>query len=324
MEKVLTQEEVDALLKGLDSGAVDTAPNREPLTGIRSYDLLNQERIIRGRMPTLDIIHDRFIRLQSITWTTFLRRSVDFNVASTQIVKFGEIFNKFPIPSALTIFRADPLRGHGLFVMDATLVYLLVDHLFGGSCQTQVKPEGRDFTLIQQRIIRTVVDLTFADLAKAWQPVVALGIQLVRLESNPQFAMVVSVSEIVVAIKLEVSLRTEQSTRPLYLVYPYSMIEPLKEKLYAGFVSDQLEQDDQWTQRFTTQLLDCAVRLTARLGTATVRVRDVLNFAPGDVLILDQKPGDPVDCFVEGLPKLHGSALVVKSTHAFRVSRILS
>ncbi|MEW6542364.1 MAG: flagellar motor switch protein FliM [Nitrospirota bacterium] len=320
-EKILSQDEVDALLRGVVSGEVDTTPKEEQLSGVRAYDILNQERIIRGRMPTLDMINDRFIRLMAVSWGNTLRKLIDFSLVSTQIVKFGEVLKKFPLPSSLNIFHIDTLRGHGLFVMDAMLVYLLVDHFFGGSGQTHVKPEGRDFTLIQQRIIKTVVNLAFTDLEKAWQPVQPFKISHVRSESNPQFAMVVSVSEIVVAIRFQVQI--EENTRDLFLVYPYSMIEPIKEKLYSGFISDHLEQDLPWTGRFREQLQECAVRATILLGTATVRVRDVLNFTPGDVLVLDQSPGDTMTGFVEGQPKFQGNAAVLKGHQALRVTRVL-
>lgn len=323
MEKILSQDEVDALLRGVGSGEVDTSPKADaPPTGTRPYDLLNQERIIRGRMPTLDMINDRFIRLEAISWANTLRKVIDFSIVSTQIMKFGEVVKKFPLPSSLNIFHIDAFRGHGLFVMDAMLVYLLVDHFFGGSGQTHVKPEGRDFTLIQQRIIKTIVGLAFADLQKAWEPVHQFKVQHVRSESNPQFAMVVSSSEIVVAVKFQVQI--EENTRDLFMIYPYAMLEPIKEKLYSGFISDHLEQDAPWTMRFKEQLNECSVQAMVQLGTARVRVRDVLNFSPGDVVMLDQSPGDPIPCFVEGLPKLHGNAVVMKGNQAFRVSRVLS
>ncbi|TAJ25921.1 MAG: flagellar motor switch protein FliM, partial [Nitrospirae bacterium] len=225
-------------------------------------------------------------------------------------------------PSSLNIFHIEDLRGHGLFVMDAMLVYLLVDYFFGGKSQTHVKPEGRDFTLIQQRIIKTIVNLAFAGLSKAWEPVHVVNMQHVRSESNPQFAMVVSVSELVIAVKFQVQI--EENARELFVVYPYSMLEPIKEKLYSGFISDHLEQDLPWSNRFKEQLQDCSVNAMVRLGTAKVRVRDVLNFAPGDVLVLDQGSNDPIDCFVEGLLKFQGSAVVQRGAQAIRVTRVLS
>jgi flagellar motor switch protein FliM len=232
-EKILSQEEVDALLNGVVSGEVDTTPKDEAPGGVKTYDLGSQERIIRGRMPTFDMINDRFSRLQSVSWSTALRKPIDVNIISTQIVKFGDFLKKVPIPSSLSVFRMDPLRGHGLITINAVLAYLLVDHFFGGNCQTHVKPEGRDFTAIQQRIIKTMVDRALTDLQKAWQAVMSVKVQFLRSESNPQFAMIVSIPEIVVVLTFRVDFG--ESTHDLFVVYPYAMIEPIKEKLYAGF-----------------------------------------------------------------------------------------
>ncbi|WP_447973782.1 flagellar motor switch protein FliM [Nitrospira sp. Kam-Ns4a] len=322
MERILSQEEVDALLQGIESGAVETAPPAPPTSGVRPYDLTSQERIFRGRMPTLEMISDRFARLQALSWTTLLRTMVDISVVGTQVLKFSEFLKKIPVPSSLTVFQMDPLRGYGLFVMDAMVVYLVVDYFFGGSGVSHVKPEGRDFTPIQQRIIRTVATQALRDLEKAWQPVVPVQVTLSRSESNPQFAMIVSLSEIVVAITLRVHLG--ETSRDLFLAYPYAMLEPIKEQLYSGFFSDRLEQNLDWTARFKEALQDCAVEATVRFGTATMRVRDVLHLAPGDVIVLDQSPGDPLTCFVEGRPKFLGSAGVMRGSQVFRVSRALT
>jgi flagellar motor switch protein FliM len=324
MDKILSQEEVDALLKGVVSGEVNTAPT-EPhpqSDGTQAYDLLNQERIIRGRMPTLEMINDRFIKSQSASWTGLLRESIEVLAVGTQIIKFGEFLKNLPMPSSLNVFHMEPLRGKGLFVLDAFLVYLIVDYFFGGKGQTHVKPEGRDFTPVQLRIIKTLVEHAMVDLQKAWGAVLNVKFQHVRSESNPQYAMVVSASEIVLVVTLQVQLGG--ATRDFFVLYPYSMIEPIKEKLYSGLLSDQVDQDSNWTNRFKDRLQDCRVGVTVRLGTATVTLRDILNFAPGDVLILDQRPGDPLEAYVEGRPKFLGSPGVFKGNHACRVTMFLS
>jgi flagellar motor switch protein FliM len=324
MDKILSQEEVDALLKGVVSGEVNTAPTEpqpEP-GGTKVYDLLNQERIIRGRMPTLEIINDRFTKSQSASWTGLLRENIEVLAVGTQIIKFGEFLKNLPMPASLNVFNMEPLRGKGLFVMDASLVYLIVDYLFGGKGQTHVKPEGRDFTAVQLRIIKILVEQALADLQKAWAAVLNVRLQHLRSENNPQFAMVVSASEIVLVVTLQVQLG--DATRDFFVVYPYAMIEPIKEKLYSGLLSDQVDLDGNWTSRFKDRLQDCPVAVTVRLGTATVSVRDILNFAPGDVLILDQRPGDPLEGSVEGRPKFLGSPGVFKGNHACRVTAFLS
>ena len=324
MEKVLSQEEIDALLKGVASGEVDTVPNSATPEGgsATPYDLLNQERIVRGRMPTLEMVNDRFIRRQSAAWTGMLREAIDFIVVGTQVLKFGEFLKKIPMPSSLNVFHMHPLRGHGLYVMDAFLVYLIVDYFFGGRGQTHVKPEGRDFTQVQLRIVKKLLANSLGDLEKAWQAVLPIKVEYVRSESNPQFAMIVTASEIVVVVTVQVLIG--DAARDLFLVYPYAMLEPIKEKLYSGLMSDQVEQDSGWTARLREKLQECSLGVSVRLGTTTVMLRDVLNFAPGDVLVLEQRPGDPLDCYVEGYHKFEGSPGVYKGSQACRITKIIS
>lgn len=326
MDKILSQDEIDALLKGVVSGEVETAPPVEPVaestTGVKEYDLLNQERIIRGRMPTLEMINDRFVRRQAVAWTGVLREAIEFVVVGTQVIKFGEFLKKIPMPSSLNVFHMPPLRGNGLFVMDAFLVYLLVDYFFGGKGQTHVKPEGRDFTAVQVRMIKKLLMLALGDLEKAWQAILPVKVEYVRSESNPQFAMVVTASEVVIVVTLQVIIG--ETSRDLFVVYPYSMLEPIKEKLYSGLVSDQLEQDGSWNSKFRELIHECELPISVKLGSTTVTVQDVLNFAPGDVVMLDQRPGDPLECYVEDYLKFLGSPGVFKGNHACRVTKVLN
>jgi flagellar motor switch protein FliM len=324
MEKILSQEEIDALLKGMASGDVDTTPKMETRDreGVAPYDLLNQERIVRGRMPTLEMINDRFVQRQSVTWTRMLRERVEFFLSGIQVIKFNEFLKKVPLPSSINVFHMPPLRGSGLFVMDAFLVYLIVDYFFGGKGQTHVKPEGRDFTPIQMRIIKKLLTHIFADLEKSWQAVTPVKVEYARSESNPQFAMIVTASEIVVVVTIQVLIGS--AAKDFFVVYPYSMLEPIKEKLYSGLVSDQVERDGAWTTRFRQKLEECLLCVTVRLGTATVTLHDVLNFTPGDVILLDQRPGDPLDCYVEGIRKFQGSPGAYKGNHACRITKILN
>ena len=326
MDKILSQDEIDALLKGVVSGEVETEPPAdavdESTSGVKGYDLLNQERIIRGRMPTLEMINDRFIRRQAVAWTGVLREAIEFVVVGTQVIKFGEFLKKIPMPSSLNVFHMAPLRGSGLFVMDAFLVYLLVDYFFGGKGQTHVKPEGREFTPVQLRMIKKLLLLALGDLERAWQAIMPVKVEYVRSESNPQFAMVVTASEVVIVVTLQVIIG--ETSRDLFVVYPYSMLEPIKEKLYSGLVSDQLEQDGSWNNKFRDLIHECELPISVKLGSTTVTVQDVLNFSPGDVLMLDQRPGHPLECYVEGYLKFLGSPGVFKGNHACRVTKVLN
>ena len=249
MAKILTQDEVDALLKGMGGGEVETeTDNSSGEEGVTPYDLTNQDRIIRGRMPTLEIINDRFARFFRQTMSTALRKVIDISAFSIDMIKFGEFMRALPVPTSLHIFKADPLRGHAIMVIETKLVFNLVDSFFGGSGRGYIKVEGRDFTPIESRLVTKVIKMALSDLQKAWNPVHPLTLSYVRGETNPQFASVVAPTEVVIVVKFEVEL--EQTVGTLIICLPYSTIEPIRSKLYAGFQSDQLEVDTAWISRF--------------------------------------------------------------------------
>lgn len=318
MEKILNQDEIDALLKGVASGEVDTTPSAPAApVGVVPYNFGAHERVVRGRMAALDIIHDRFMKLLAVTFGLVMHRPVDVTLKSTAVVKFGAFVGRLPVPSSLSVFKMEPLRGHALFVMDAALVYLMTDHYFGGSAQTYVKPEGRDFTPVQQRIIRNTLTAALRDLDRAWKAAHPIKAEIVRLESNPQFAMVLPSSELAVAVTFRLSVG--ETARDFFLCYPYSMLEPIKEKLYAGFMSDHFEVDQDWAGRLFEELHYCELEVSVELGQARVRVEDLMNFSKEDVILLDRSPGDPLVVSVEGVPKFNGTPGVSKGQQAIRV-----
>jgi flagellar motor switch protein FliM len=320
-EKVLSQAEVDALLRGVTDGSVKTAEKTPPPTGLRSYDLTNQERIIRGRMPTLEIINERFARFFQVSLSSTIRKTVDFSPQSVTVTKFNEFIRKIPVPSSLVVLKMEPLRGNALLVLDARLVFMLLDYFFGGRGQTYVKPEGRDFTAIEQKFIQKLLELIVSDLEKAWSPVYQTKISVVRNEINPQFVMIVAPTEVAVTITFKVEL--EDKNLDLFICLPYPTIEPIREKLYGGFQSDQLEVDKSWGERFRSQLEGCAVDVMAELGTATLSLQDVGQLAKGDVILLDKAVNDELILRIEDRPKFLGHPGVSHGSTAFQVTRII-
>jgi flagellar motor switch protein FliM len=318
LSKILTQEEVDALLKGMSGGEIETESDTvEDDSGVTVYDLTNQDRIIRGRMPTLEIINDRFARLLRTTLSGSLRKVIDVSAFSIDMIKFGEFMRALPVPTSLHIFKVDPLRGHGVMVIETKLVFNLVDNFFGGSGRSFVKIEGRDFTPIENRLIHKVIRMAMEDLEKAWNPVHPLKLTYVRSETNPQFASVVAPTEVVIVIKFEVEL--EQTVGTLIICLPYSTVEPIRSKLYAGFQSDQLEVDHEWINRFIEQVREASVQLTVDLGRATITGGDLINLAVGDVIMMDQDVNQPLTIRVEGIPKFRGFPGVVRGNKAIRI-----
>jgi flagellar motor switch protein FliM len=302
MAKILTQDEVDALLKGMGGGEVETeSDDSSDDSGITSYDLTNQDRIIRGRMPTLEIINDRFARFFRQTMSTALRKVIDISAFSIDMIKFGEFMRALPVPTSLHIFKAEPLRGHAVMVIETKLVFNLVDSFFGGSGRGYIKVEGRDFTPIEQRLIVKVIKMALADLERAWNPVHPLTLSYVRGETNPQFASVVAPTEVVLVVKFEVEL--EQSVGTLIICLPYSTIEPIRQKLYAGFQSDQLEVDTAWINRFIERVREAQVNLKVEMGRATITAEELMGLSEGDVIMLNHDVREPLEVLVEGVPK---------------------
>jgi len=320
MEKILSQEEVNALLRGIDSGDVATNAAPSDSHGVHQYDLTSHDRVVRGRMPTLEIINERFARLFQVSMSASLKKIVDVHPASLEITKFGEFMKHIPLPSCINIFKMEPLKGFGLMIIDPRLVYLLVDNFFGGKGQTHVKVEGRDFTPIEHRIINKLVNLCFQDIEKAWRPVHPINIQLSRTEINPQFASIVTPSEVVIVIEYNVEI--DSMPGKIYLCIPYPIIEPIKEKLQAGYQSDHYEVDHKWLDRFKGQMMECPVNITVELGGTTIRVRDVMNLSVGDVIMLDRPVDENIIGKIETVQKFYGRPGLYRGNLAFQIQAL--
>jgi len=303
MEKILSQDEVDALLKGLSDGDIEapqeSAPTQED---IRPFDLTNQDRIVRGRMPTLDIINDRFAKIHRIWLSGALRRMLDINVCQAEMIKFGEFIRTLPVPTSLHILKMDPLRGHVLFMIESRLIFNLVDCFFGGTGKGSYKIEGRDFTSIEYRVINKVVKQALQDLDQAWQPISAVSFGFVRSEVNPQFATIIPPTDVVIVVRFE--LEMDRMMGRMALVLPYSTIEPIRSKLYASFQSDQLEVDAEWIVRLKRLLHDVPVELCVELGNTSLKGSELMNMEIGDIIMLDSDVNMPLWAKVEGVPKL--------------------
>ena len=319
-ENILSQDEVNALLRGIVEGDIETqkpdAPE-EPGKKTREYNLASQERVIRGRMPTLEIVNERFARFFQVTLSSTLRKAVEFSPVSTEMIKFGEFIKKVALPSNINILRLEPMKRNFLLIIDARMVYLLVDHLFGGVGRGHVKVEGRDFSPIENRITRNILNQAIGDFEKAWAPVHHIGITYIRSEINPQFSAIVSPTEMVISLTYRLDI--DGQGRPVYICIPYSTIEPIKEKLYTGFQSDQFEVDHRWILRLRQRLDSVPVRVVAELGTAQARLSDVLTWKPGDILHLDQYVDDPISLSVEKAVRFKGRPGVYRSSRAVRI-----
>jgi flagellar motor switch protein FliM len=323
MEQVLSQSEVDALLNAVSDGRIDGGDENkvDDASGVVHFDLANQDRIIRGRMPTLDIIHDRFIRLFRVSLSAALRKVANIGVNSSGAIKFGEFMNSLPLPSCLNILRVEPLRGSAVMVIESKLLYALVDSFFGGNDSPYTKVEGKDFTHIEIKIARRIVMAAIDDLEKAWAPVFPLKISYSRTEINPQFVAVVPPSDVVIATAFDVEL--EKISGSIKLVIPYSTLEPIKSKLSVGFQNEQLEVDQIWINRIKTQLVSTHVNIQAQLGSAWINARDLMEMKKGDIIQLDKDASKPLEIMVEGVHKLRGVPGVVRGNKAIKITEVI-
>jgi len=323
MSQVLSQDEVDSLLKGIAGGDGDDDFDMPDMDAdaVIPYDLTSQDRIIRGRMPTLEIIHDRFVRMFRLTLSSALRKVVDISVRSTELIKFGEFLKTLPVPSSLNLFRMNPLRGNAILVLETRLVFTLIDIFFGGTGELEVKAEGRDFTAIEQKMVKRVVISALEDLQNAWKPVFPLQVAYTRTEINPQFVAIVPHSEVVVVITFDVEMG--KAPMMLTICIPYSMVEPIRGKLDSGFQSDQNEEDHVWGKRFRDNLDEAEIDLLVELGRTEISVQDFLNLKPGDLVSLNHESAMPLSVQVEGVTKFRGFQGSYKGKQAIRISELV-
>lgn len=286
---ILSQDEIDALLHGVDQGEVET----EGLDGgeeavVKTYDFTSQDRIVRGRLPTLEMINERFGRLFRVSLFNLLRRSPEIAVGSVQMMKFSEYVHSLFMPANMNLVKVRPLRGTSLFVLDPKLVYILVENFFGGSGRFQSKIEGRDFTAMEMRVVQLVLDRMFGDLREAWAPVLDISLEYVGSEVNPHFANIVSPSEVVVATVVHVEL--DGGGGDLHITLPYSMVEPIRDLLDAGMQSDRSERDVRWTRALREELETASVDIDVTLTEASLTLRELLEMRPGDVIPVEVPP----------------------------------
>jgi flagellar motor switch protein FliM len=312
-DKILDQAEIDALIHGVDSGAVSTEA-AQPAGEARPYDLINAMRIVRGRMPTLEMINERFARLFRVSLYNLLRRSPEIAVHPVAVKKFSEYVHTLHVPTSLNLVKVNPFRGTALIVLDPKLVFAVVDNFFGGTGR-HAKIEGREFTATEQRIIHMLLRSVFSDLHEAWSHIAPIELEYLQSEINPHFATIAAPSEVVVVTSFHIEL--DGGGGNLHITMPYAMIEPLREILDAGVASDRIEKDERWSICMREELEDADVELTTLLGRSSLSLAELVNLKPGDVLPCDFN--GKVTIFAEDVPILRGSYGVSRGQQAVKI-----
>jgi flagellar motor switch protein FliM len=322
MSQVLSQEEVDALLKGVSSGDIETEQDRvNDSSEVRKYDLTGQDSIVQGQMPALETISEKFAKLFSTTLLSLLRKVTNVNTLSVEMVKYGEFMQSIPLPASLHGFKMYPLKGSSFLVVESQVIFALVDIIFGGSGRTGFKAEGRNFTSIENNLIKRVVLSALSDFEKVWETTEKLNISYQRSEINPQFMQIAAPTDVVIIVKFEIDMGF--SSGIMTFCIPYSTIEPIREKLQGGYQSDRLEVDKEWANGFTEGIRGTKVDLAVELGKAKLSGREIVDLKNGDVIPLDQYCSDSLGIYVEDVLKFKGQPGVYKGTQAVEISEVI-
>jgi flagellar motor switch protein FliM len=294
---LLTQDEIDALLHGVDD-VEDEHEQSSNETGITSFDFSSQDRIVRGRMPTLELINERFARHMRISLFNMLRKTAEVSINGVQMIKFGEYQNTLYVPTSLNMVRFRPLKGTALITMEARLVFILVENFFGGDGRFHAKIEGREFTPTERRIVQMLLKLVFEDYREAWSPVMGVEFEYLDSEVNPTMANIVSPTEVIVVSSFHIEV--DGGGGDFHVVMPYSMVEPIRELLDAGVQSDKMDTDVRWSMALRDEIMDVPVNLRAKLLDVDLSLRDLMELQAGDIIPIDVPESATV--FVEDLP----------------------
>jgi len=318
--QVLSQDEVDALLQGITGESQKLEQEEVPKGATRNYDLASQERIVRGRMPTMEIINERFARNIRLGVFNLIRRSPEVSISGIKVQKYSDFLRAIVVPTNFNIMSVRPLRGSGLIVCEPTLVFAVIDALFGGNGKYHTRIEGRDFSPTEQRIIVRVVEVICAEYKKAWQGIYPLELEYQRSEMLPQFATIATPSEVVVTTSF--TLEIGDNTGSIHFCIPYSTLEPIRDVLYSTIQGDSAEPDRRWVNLLTQQIQPAVVELAAVLAQAPSTVEQLLAFKPGDFIELDLK--QVIQAKVSGVPLFDCHYGTSNGKYSLKVDRMLT
>jgi len=313
---VLTQDEIDALLNGVSTGDVETEEEIPEAEGpVSSYDFTSQDRIVRGRLPTLEIINERLARYLRLHVYEMIRHTTEVSVGNVQMLKFAEYIHSLFVPASLNLIKVNPLRGTGLIVFDPKLVFAVVDNFFGGDGRFHAKVEGRDFTLTEQRIIQRMLEISIEGLHESWKTVKEIDIEVLSSEVNPTFANIVTPSEVVVVASFHIEV--DGGGGDMHVVLPYAMVEPIRDILEAGVQSDRSDIDERWLISMRDCLMDADVSLSSTLARTELSIREVNELKVGDIIPIDY-PNEVV-AEVEGVGLFRGGFGVSGGKNSIRI-----
>ncbi len=319
-QQILSQDEVDALLQGITGESQPLEEEEASIEGVRAYDLSSQERIVRARMPAMEIINERFARNVRTGVFNLIRKSPEVSIGGIKVQKYSAFLREIVVPTNFNIVAVRPLRGNGLIVCDPSLVFAVIDALFGGAGKFHTRIEGRDFSATEQRVIQRLVGVVCTEYRSAWEGIYPLELEYQRSEMQPQFANIAMPSEVVVTTTF--TLEIGESAGSVHLCIPYATLEPIRDVLYSTMQSDAVEPDRRWLDLMKTQIQSAEVQLVAELGTAPATVEQLLALKPGDFVELDLEP--VIQAKVDGVPVFDSHYGISNGKYALKIDRLLT
>ncbi len=313
--RALTQEEIDSLL-GFGGDAEE-----EEKTGIEA--MLDKALLSYERLPMLEVVFDRFVRMLSTALRNFTSDNVDVDIHSITSLRFGDYANSIPMPAILSIFKAVEWENFGIITFNGSLVYSMVDVLFGGRKSSRpIRIEGRPYTSIEQGIVRYLSDLILTDMGAAFDPLSPATFQFERMETNPRFATIAHPSDTVILLQLRVDM--EERGGNVEIMFPYVTLEPIKDLLSQVFMGEKFGKDTIWESHLGKEICMTEVQIDAILGRKTTKFRDILKLKVGSTIMLGTKPEDNVVLSCRGIDILSGKLGKVDDTVAISIDKILN
>ncbi|MEA1063454.1 flagellar motor switch protein FliM [Apirhabdus apintestini] len=317
----LSQAEIDRLLGGGEPESAASAGGNAGGEDIRPYDPNTQRRVIRERLQALEIIHERFARQFRMALFNLLRRSPDISVGTTKILPYHEFARNLPVPTNLNLVHLNPLRGTALFAFAPSLVFIVVDNLFGGDGRFPTRVEGREFTPTEQRVVKRMLNMALESYSGAWKAVFPIEAEFVRSEIQVKFTNITtSPNDIVVATPFYVEIGAMSGEFDICI--PFSMIEPLRELLTNPPLENSRQEDEEWRHTLSTQIQHSEVELVANFAEVPTRLSRVLKLKVGDIVPFD-KP-EKIQAYVDGVPVLDGHHGSLNGQYALRVENLIN
>jgi len=318
-ESFLSQEEVDALLEGVTGESQKLVEEVHEKGEVRSYNISSQERIVRGRMPTMEIVNERFARNLRVGLFNFIRRSPEISVGPVTVQRYSAFLRELAVPTNFNIVAIRPLRGSGMIVCEPSLVFGVIDTLYGGIGKFQARIEGRDFSATEQRVINRLVDVITDEYKKAWKGVYPLELEYQRSEMQPQFANIATPSEIVISTSFQ--LEIGEIAGSIHFCMPYATLEPIRDVLYSSTQGDSIEVDKRWVNVLTQEIQAAEITLVAELARADATVEQLLAMKTGDFIELDRP--SRIEVTVEGVPVFECQYGTHNAKYAIRIDKSL-